>query len=207
MRAHPSSIEVNLMVVIRSKRLLLQEFRENDWQKVHSYASDPEVVRYMDWGPNAEEETKAFISRSISSQKEKPRKRYTLAITLKEENKLIGSCDLCVESPENKEGWIGYCLNRQFWRRGYATETAQALNLAFSSLACIGYLLQSTQITSVPYVFWRKLACNMKVTFANTNGQKADGATLYYTLYLRMNGKEHVRTPKNVRKVGDGARI
>ena len=127
MRAHPSSIEVNLMVVIRSKRLLLQEFRENDWQKVHSYASDPEVVRYMDWGPNAEEETKAFISRSISSQKEKPRKRYTLAITLKEENKLIGSCDLCVESPENKEGWIGYCLNRQFWRRGYATETAQAL--------------------------------------------------------------------------------
>ena len=121
------SSEVNLVVAIKSERLSLREFEETDWQEVHIYASDPKVVRFMDWGPNTEEETKAFISRSISSQKEKPRKRYTLAITLKEENKLIGSCDLCVESPENKEGWIGYCLNRQFWNKGYATEAAEAL--------------------------------------------------------------------------------
>ena len=121
------SSEVNLVVAIESERLSLREFEETDWQEVHIYASDPKVVRFMDWGPNTEEETKAFISRSISSQKEKPRKRYTLAITLKEENKLIGSCDLCVESPENKEGWIGYCLNRQFWNKGYATEAAEAL--------------------------------------------------------------------------------
>ncbi len=115
------------MVALQSKRIQLREFRENDWEKVHSYASDPDVVRYMDWGPNTEEETKAFISRSISSQKEKPRRRYTLAITLKGENKPIGSCDLCVASSENKEGWIGYCLNRQSWNKGYATETAEAL--------------------------------------------------------------------------------
>lgn len=115
------------MVAIQSKRILLREFRENDWEKVHSYASDPEVVRYMDWGPNTKEETKAFISRSISSQKEEPRRKYTLAITLKGENKPIGSCDICVASSENKEGWIGYCLNRQSWNKGYATETAEAL--------------------------------------------------------------------------------
>ena len=115
------------MVEIQSKRILLREFRENDGEKVHSYASDPDVVRYMDWGPNTEEETRAFISRSISSQKEKPRRKYTLAITLKGENKPIGSCDVCMASSENKEGWIGYCLNRQFWNKGYATETAEAL--------------------------------------------------------------------------------
>jgi ribosomal-protein-alanine N-acetyltransferase len=115
------------MVVIHTKRLILREFDETDWQTVQSYASDPEVVHYMDWGPNTQEETKAFISRSISYQKEKPRRKYTLAITLKEENKLIGSCDICVVSSENKEGWIGYCLNRQLWRKGYATETAKAL--------------------------------------------------------------------------------
>jgi len=115
------------MVIIQSKRLLLREFKETDWQAVHSYASDPEVVRFMDWGPNTENETKAFVSRSISSQKEKPRRKYTLAITLKGENKIIGSCDICLVSSENKEGWIGYCLNRQLWRKGYATEAAKAL--------------------------------------------------------------------------------
>jgi RimJ/RimL family protein N-acetyltransferase len=115
------------MVVIQSQRLLLREFKEVDWQAVHRYASDPEVVRFMDWGPNTENETKAFVSRSISSQKEKPRRKYTLAITLKGDNKIIGSCGICVVSSENKEGWIGYCLSRQLWRNGYATEAAKAL--------------------------------------------------------------------------------
>ena len=80
---------MNVVVVIQSERLSLREFEETDWQEVHIYASDPKVVHFMDWGPNAEEETKAFISRSISSQKEEPRKKYTLAITLKEENACI----------------------------------------------------------------------------------------------------------------------
>ncbi len=124
------------MVVIRSERLFLREFKEADWQAVHSYASDPEVVRFMDWGPNDEDETKAFISRSIASQKETPRTKYTLAIILKEENKLIGSCDICVASSENKEGWLGYCLNRHFWRKDYATETGKALlEFGFKQLA------------------------------------------------------------------------
>ncbi len=124
------------MVVIRSDRLLLREFKEADWQAVHIYASDPEVVRFMEWGPNDEDDTKAFISRSIASQKERPRRKYTLAITLKGESKLIGGCDVCVVSSEHKKGWLGYCLNRDFWHKGYATETVQALlEFGFKQLA------------------------------------------------------------------------
>lgn len=115
------------MVIINTERLVLREFNEVDWRAVHRYASDPEVVRYMDWGPNTEEETRAFVSRALTHQKEKPRRKYTLAIALKEEPELIGSCDLDVANLENKEGWIGYCLNRQFWGKGYTTETAEAL--------------------------------------------------------------------------------
>jgi len=115
------------MTLIHTKSLILREFDETDWQEVHCYASDPEVVQYMDWGPSTEEETKAFIGRTISYQKEKPRRKYGLAITLKEENKLIGGCGLYVTNPENKEGYLGYCLNRHFWHKGYATETAEAL--------------------------------------------------------------------------------
>jgi RimJ/RimL family protein N-acetyltransferase len=32
-----------------------------------------------------------------------------------------------VSDPENREGWIGYCLNRDFWGKGYGTEVARAL--------------------------------------------------------------------------------
>jgi ribosomal-protein-alanine N-acetyltransferase len=116
-----------IMEVIRTERLVLRDFEEADWEAVHSYGSDLEVVRYMDWGPNTEEETKKFIQRAIAHRKEQPRRIYTLAIVLKPENKLIGGCGIYVSNPENQEGWIGYCLNRNFWGQGYATETAKGL--------------------------------------------------------------------------------
>lgn len=113
--------------LIWTERLVLRDLTEDDQERVHSYASDSEVVRYMDWGPNTEQETMNFIQRSIAAQKEQPRMNYTLAIILKADNRLIGSCGIHVSSPENKEGWIGYCLNRNFWGQGYATEAASAL--------------------------------------------------------------------------------
>ena len=115
------------MEKIETKRLLLRDLKETDAQAVHDYASDDEVVRYMDWGPNNREETEAFIHRALEAQKEKPRHHYTLAITLKTDKKLIGSCGVHVSNPDNREGWIGYCLNKHFWGKGYATETAKAL--------------------------------------------------------------------------------
>jgi ribosomal-protein-alanine N-acetyltransferase len=118
---------LGFMEKIETKRLLLRDLKETDVRAVHDYASDPAVVRYMDWGPNNREETEAFIQRALEAQKEKPRHHYTLAITLKVDKKLIGSCGVHVSNPDNREGWIGYCFNKQFWGKGYATETAKTL--------------------------------------------------------------------------------
>ncbi len=115
------------MVIIQTERLILREFKRTDWRAVQDYASDPAVVRYMEWGPNTKEETKNFISRSIAHQKQRPRTNYTLAITLKVDGTLIGGCGVYITILEDREGWLGYCINRRFWRQGYATETAKAL--------------------------------------------------------------------------------
>ncbi len=115
------------MKKIKTKRLFLRDLKETDIRAVHTYASDPDVVRYVDWGPNNRGESEAFIERALEAQKEKPRYHYTLAITLKIEKKLIGSCGVHVSNPDNSEGWIGYCFNKEFWGKGYATETAKAL--------------------------------------------------------------------------------
>jgi ribosomal-protein-alanine N-acetyltransferase len=115
------------MEIIKTDRLVLRDLEETDWEAVHSYASEAEVVRYMDWGPNTEDETKKFIRQSTETRKEQPRRSYELAIVLKDGDGLIGACGIHVSDPINREGWIGYCLNRRFWRRGYATETVRAL--------------------------------------------------------------------------------
>jgi len=124
---HNSQLGGESVENVRTDRLVLRDLEEGDWRAVHSYASDSEVVRYMDWGPNTEDETKKFIQRAIEGQREQPRKNYELAIILKDGGRLIGGCSIHVSDPNNREGWIGYCLSRDVWGRGYATETARAL--------------------------------------------------------------------------------
>jgi len=127
----PSSTHIQprgeFVEIVRTGRLVLRDLEEADCRAVHRYASDPEVIRYMDWGPNTEEETKKFVQRASEGQREQPRKNYELAIILKEDGQLIGGCSIHVSDSNNREGWIGYCLSRHFWRQGYATETAKAL--------------------------------------------------------------------------------
>jgi RimJ/RimL family protein N-acetyltransferase len=115
------------MVSLDSGRLLLREFNEEDFDSVHLYAVDPEVVRYMPWGPNSESDTRNFINTAISYQREQPRTKYELAVVLKEEGILIGGCGIRISNPELKEADFGYCLNRNYWRRGCATEIARTL--------------------------------------------------------------------------------
>ena len=102
---------------------------------MHAYASDPEVVKYMDWGPNKESDTRAFVKRAVSYRSSRPRLHYELAITIRGTGGLVGGCGI-EKRPARKDGVIGYCLNRDYWGRGYATEATQALiEFGFTKLA------------------------------------------------------------------------
>jgi RimJ/RimL family protein N-acetyltransferase len=113
---------------IETHRLILRELREEDWQAVYEYASDPLVTQFMPIETKEPEDTKAFLQKKLAEQKDENRKRHAWAIVLKAENQLIGGCGLHLENEHN--GMIGYVLNRRHWGQGYATETARAL-LAF----------------------------------------------------------------------------
>jgi RimJ/RimL family protein N-acetyltransferase len=108
-------------------RLVLREFEIKDWEAVHEYASDPEVVRYQAWGPNTVRDTHAFVQRAVGFQHERGRQHFELGMVSRADERLIGGCGIHVASAPNREGWIGYCLHRGFWGRGYATEAARAL--------------------------------------------------------------------------------
>ena len=114
-------------LTLPTERLVLREFTKGDWQAVHEYASDPEVVCHVEWGPNTEKETRDFIKRAMASYREKPRCGYQFAVILKEEDRLIGACGLHVSNRDHREAWIGYCFNRHYWGKGYATEAARRL--------------------------------------------------------------------------------
>ncbi|WP_338042464.1 GNAT family N-acetyltransferase [Paenibacillus ginsengarvi] len=108
-----------------TQRLLIREFTVADIPDVHKYASNLEVTKYMIWGPNTEEETAAFITRTIDMQKQQPRLDYEFGVVLKETGQLIGGCGIHLSEP--LQGEIGYCYNPMYWRYGYASEAAVAL--------------------------------------------------------------------------------
>jgi ribosomal-protein-alanine N-acetyltransferase len=112
---------------LATERLVLRDFREDDWTSVHEYAADLEVVRYMPWGPNSEKETKAFIERALASQGEEPRTKFEFAVTLRETGRLIGGCGIRIMSSRDRAANMGYCLRRDTWGRGFAAEAAAAV--------------------------------------------------------------------------------
>ena len=114
-------------MVLKTKRLILRDFVESDWEAVLAYQQDPLYLRYYEWTSRTAEEVRDFIQMFLDQQKQEPRIKFQFALTLKETGQLIGNCGVRRDSAEAYEGEIGYELDPTFWSRGYATEAARAV--------------------------------------------------------------------------------
>ena len=111
---------------LETKRLILRPLVESDFAAVHTYASNPENVKYTLFGPNSENETRKFIAESIEKAGKKPRRDYDLAIIPKESGILIGACGIYLNKELN-QAEIGWVINKNYWQQGYGTELAAEL--------------------------------------------------------------------------------
>jgi len=128
-------MENNVDIILETERLILRDIREEDFPAIHQYGSDPEVVKFMLFGPNTEADTKAFIGRTLAQQKAQPRTHYNFALINKKDNRLIGACEVGIDDMKNKEGMVGYILNRKYWNQGYMTEAAsKVVSFGFGQL-------------------------------------------------------------------------
>jgi len=112
---------------LETARLRLREFRLEDHDDIHAYASDPRVSRFMDWGPNTLEDTAAFLQRQLGSQATWPRNDVSLAIELRATGRMIGAIRLWVVDADFRTAELGYSLGRPHWGQGITTEAAHAL--------------------------------------------------------------------------------
>ena len=95
--------------VLETPRLVLRPVRRRDAEDIYSYASDPEVARYVLWEPH----------RSLTETR----------------NYVIGTIGLMWYSDTNCSAEVGYSFSREVWNRGFATEALRAvMDSVFSSL-------------------------------------------------------------------------
>jgi ribosomal-protein-alanine N-acetyltransferase len=112
---------------LRTERLMLREFRENDFDDLHEYGSDPKVSRFMTWGPNTPKVSREYLDRALADQAVWPREVVNMAVEVAAEEKLIGALRFAVVDAPSLTADFGYTLNRAYWGRGYATEAAGAV--------------------------------------------------------------------------------
>jgi ribosomal-protein-alanine N-acetyltransferase len=111
-------------------RLVLREFRPDDWQAVLAYQRQPLYLRYYAWTDRSPQDARQFVQMFLDHQQTDPRIKFQLAVTLKSSGELIGNCGIRREKPGDHQADIGYELDPRFWGQGYASEAARAV-LAF----------------------------------------------------------------------------
>lgn len=109
---------------IETNRLIIRNCELNDYLDIYELNSDEKV------NPNAGCSVIKDIEKVKNSLKSFISNRFSFAIVLKTENKVIGSIGMdeviIDESFKNlKQGYIGYRLNSNYWGKGYATESTQ----------------------------------------------------------------------------------
>ena len=112
---------------LTTERLILREFKADDWPALLAYQGDPRYLRFYEWTERTAEGAQEFVQMFLGYQREQPRTKFQLAVTLRSSNQLIGSCGIRKRSADTHEADIGYELSPDHWGLGYATEAARAI--------------------------------------------------------------------------------
>jgi RimJ/RimL family protein N-acetyltransferase len=121
---------------LRTERLLLRPFTDDDVDDVVAYHSLPEVVRYLYWEVRDRNQVRELlVQRRQRARLAEEGDVATLAVVLQETGRVIGEVNLHWVSEVHRQGEFGFVFHPDFHGHGYAAEAAsRLLDLAFDSL-------------------------------------------------------------------------
>ena len=119
---------------LETEDLILRKPRIRDAKDIYSYASDPEVARYVLWEPHRSvSETASFI-RDLRARI-RAGCPSSWVVVLRGTGTVIGTVGFVWYSAENNAAELGYSFSREYWNHGYATQALRAvIDAVFSSL-------------------------------------------------------------------------
>jgi len=120
--------------VLETKRLRLRPLRMQDARDIFSYASDPDVARYVLWEPHQSlGDTRSYIRYVRSLYRRGLPSSW--AVEELSSGRVIGTIGFMWYSESCQSVELGYSFSREYWNQGYATEALRVvLDSAFASL-------------------------------------------------------------------------
>lgn len=121
-------------IVFETERLKLRRIEASDSADMFSYSSLEATSRYLLWSPHTSEyATRCMIDRLKREYRDGL--YYELAIVLRENGRMIGTCGITSYSEEDRTVEIGYVISPQYWGMGIAPEASSVIiNFAFCQL-------------------------------------------------------------------------
>lgn len=155
-------------MILETKRLILRELEQSDFDDVCLLLQDPEVM-YAYEG--------AFNNKEVQEWLDKQAKRYTdygfglWGMIEKESGILIGQCGITMQAYNSQSvPEVGYLLRKAFWHKGYATEAAQA---------CKAYAFKTLQMSGIYSIIRDTNRASQQVALRN-GMQKTDSFVKHY---------------------------
>lgn len=111
---------------LKTDRLILRRFTINDAENAYrNWTSDNDVTHFLSWPAHQNiNETKNTLDKWIIKYCEND--YYHWAIVLKEINEPIGAISVIHKNDDFKMLTVGYCIGKQWWKKGIMTEALTA---------------------------------------------------------------------------------
>ena len=120
-------------IELESERLVFRKFRQDDFPIVYDWLSNLENIKYRSSEPKNEKEVHEYLDWAIKCAEQDECINFRYAVVLKENNALIGSCELAFTDKDPAE--LAWELHRNYWKKGYGTEIGNILlELGFETL-------------------------------------------------------------------------
>lgn len=118
--------------MLETERLILRKFIDDDLEAVFKLRKDAEMMRFIREPQKNRRESENWL-KLISSRWESEKIGFC-AVVEKTSGRVIGWCGLW-KLAENGEIEVGYAIAKKFWKRGLASEAAEAfLDYGFETL-------------------------------------------------------------------------
>lgn len=114
---------------IITERLVLREFTEADAEELHKICTQKYVLKWMpDWEMPVEELKKVIAwFQKCYANNNVVKMRIMLAVTLKEDGKMIGMVGIGPKPEVDDDVEIAYFISEEYASKGYITEAAKAM--------------------------------------------------------------------------------
>ena len=138
------------MIILETKRLIVREYTADDFADLFAILSDSETMKYYP-KPYDENGVNRWINWCIDSYQ-----KYGFglwALQLKDSGKFIGDCGISMQNIDGQSlPEIGYHINKDFWRQGYAKEACEEVKKWFfenTNFDCVYSYMNKENIASV----------------------------------------------------------